>query len=134
MAYSEKDLNYAMLILRVALGLFFAIAGLAQLLNWAGFVDIVSGYAIIGGGTGSMAVVLPWIELVLGLMLIVGLATPLIGALVAFITFILAVVGGFTSGASLSKDIMFIAVALALMMVGAGDISLDGKIRGRKKK
>ena len=131
---AQKDLNYAALILRVTLGTFFALAGLAQLANLAGFADNVSGFAIVSGG-GALtlaAALLPWVELVLGVMLIFGLATSVVAAVVALLSFAFAASTGFTSGASISKEVLFIATALALMLIGAGDISLDGKIRSGK--
>jgi uncharacterized membrane protein YphA (DoxX/SURF4 family) len=129
----SKDTDYAALILRVSLGSFFVIAGLAQLVHLAGFVDTVKGFAIVNGaGIGLAQTLFPWIELVLGLMLIFGLATSLVSAITALLSFVFAAVNGFTSGASVSKEVLFIAVALALMLLGAGRISLDGKMKGGK--
>ena len=134
--FSQRDFDQATLILRVSLGIYFVVAGLAQLVNYIGLVDSVSGFGIVTSsfGGGIVATMFPWLELILGLLLILGLTTSIAAALIALASFLLAVVNGFTSGASLSKEILFIAVALALMLMGGGAYSLDGKVRGVGKK
>ena len=62
------------------------------------------------------------------MVLVGGLSTSLVAAVTALLSFVFAVVTGFTQGASLAKEILFVAVALALMLLGGGAISLDGKI------
>src|SRR3989338_11342740 len=95
---SEKDFDYATLILRVVLGIFFAVAGLAQLASWAaGYKDTFTGFAIISqvGITPSLVgILVPWIELILGVLLIFGIATSVVAALVAFIAFVFVAANG----------------------------------------
>ena len=130
-ASKQKDLDFALLILRVSLGAFFVVAGLAQVANWAGgYRDTFSGFAIVEqlGSQALISILFPWIELIIGMLLIAGLSTSLVAAVTALLSFVFAVVTGFTQGASLAKEILFVAVALALMLLGGGAISLDGKI------
>lgn len=133
---SQKDVDYAALILRVTVGIFFAVAGLAQLANIAaGFVDTFSGFAIVvnAGTFGNVASsLLPWVELILGVLLIAGLGTSVVATVVAFLSFVFAAQHGFTSGVQLTQEILFVAAGLALMLLGGGNISLDGKILGKK--
>lgn len=127
----QKDLDFALLILRVSLGVFFVVAGLAQVANWAGgYRDSFSGFAIVSqlGAPTLVSILFPWIEIIIGTLLIAGLATSVVAAVTALLSFVFAVITGFTQGASLSKDILFVAVALALMLLGGGAVSLDGKI------
>ena len=135
MDHKQKDLDYATLILRVALGVFFAVAGLAQLTEAAaGLRGTVSGFAIVGtsGVISMQAALIPWIELILGVLLIAGLATSVVGAIVALLAFVFASTQGFITGTSLAKELMFVAVGLALMLLGSGNISLDAKIHGKR--
>lgn len=132
---SQKDIDYATLLLRVTMGVFFTLAGLAQLANFAGLADSVSGFAIVDGGRylTLAGALLPWVELILGILLISGLATSLAAALIALLSFVFAAKTGFTSGASIAKEVLFVAVALALMLLGAGNISLDAKVLAKRK-
>lgn len=137
--FTQKDFDLSSLVLRVALGAYFIIAGLAQLIDYAGLTDQVSGYAIIPyipypGAQGIIAALFPWIELTLGLLLVLGLATTLAALLAALVSFMFTVVNGFIEGASIARDVLFIAVSLALMLMGGGGYSLDHKVRGKGKR
>lgn len=128
-----KDIDYAILILRLAVGVFFMIAGLAQVLEINGFVNTVSGFAIVPIAAAEVTTiaqaVLPWIEIILGVLLFFGLGTALAGILVAFLSFVFAAANGFVEGASLVKEILFVAVGLALMLTGGGSMSVDAYIK-----
>lgn len=137
--FTQKDFDLSSLILRVALGSYFITAGLAQLVDYAGFTDYIWGYAIIPyipqpGIQGIIAVLFPWIELTLGLLLVLGLFTNVSSLLAALISFVFTVVNGFIEGMTLSREVLFIAVALALMLIGGGGYSLDHRVRKKGKK
>lgn len=70
-------------ILRIALGLLFVAAGLTKILHVSDLAKIVSNYHLLPGAVADfVAVVLPWIELVVGTCLVVGFL-PESGALLA---------------------------------------------------
>ncbi len=130
--FTQKDFDLSSLLLRVALGSYFIIASLAQLVSYAGFTNYISGYAIVPyvpyeGVQGVMAALFPWIELTLGLLLVLGLATTLAALFAALITFLFALINGFVEGTT-------IMVALSLMLMGGGGYSLDGKVRKKSKR
>lgn len=135
---NQKELDVALLLLRVVLGIYFVIAGLAQVATFAaGYREVFSGFAILGpiGGTATQTIVgilFPWIEIILGVLLVAGLATSVVAAVIALLSFVFTVIGGFIEGASLAKDILFVAVALVLMILGGGNISCDGTIKKGK--
>ncbi len=137
--FTQKDFDLSSMVLRVSLGVYFIIAGLAQIVHYAGFADNISGYAIVSyipyaGAQGVVAALFPWIELTLGLLLVLGLATTISALLAALISFMFTVANGFIEGASIARDVLFIAVSLALMLMGGGGYSLDHKVRGKGKR
>jgi putative oxidoreductase len=79
------------LVLRVALGAFFLWASLDKIANPAAFAKIVYQWQVLGPiASNLVAVLLPWIEALAGLLLIAGLwkresAAVIAGLLVVFI-------------------------------------------------
>ncbi len=128
-----KDIDYAILILRLTIGVFFVLAGLAQVLEINGFVNTVSGFAIVHDTTTGIVTlaqeILPWIEIILGMLLFFGLGTALAGIVVAFLSFVFAAANGFVEGSSLVKEVLFVAVGLALMLTGGGSMSVDAYLK-----
>ena len=91
-----KWLSHPWLAIRVqlALGVFFVAAALPKIVDPPSFAHMVYNYRIMPGGVVNlMALVMPWIELLCGLALILGIwqgtARSIIGALL--ITFVLAI-------------------------------------------
>jgi len=91
-----KWLSSPWLAIRVqlALGVFFVAAALPKIVDPPSFAHMVYNYRIMPGGVVNlMALVMPWIELLCGLALILGIwqgtARSIIGALL--ITFVLAI-------------------------------------------
>ena len=61
-------------LLRIALGVVFIWASWEKIIDPAGFVTIIDNYQILPQGwSGPLALLLPWIEVVCGVMLITGL-------------------------------------------------------------
>ena len=139
---AQKDIDYAALILRLTLGTFFIVAGMAQLLEISGFAQTVSGFAIVPGDAAAaqglaatlQRALIPWVEIILGLMLFFGLATSVVAVVVAFLAFVFAASRSFVDGGSIAKEILFVAVGLALMLMGGGRMSVDGHLRDRINK
>ncbi len=73
---------------QIALGLFFVIAALPKIVDPPGFAHMVYNYRLVPGTLlNLMALVMPWLELLCGLALVLGVwrraATTLIGILLA---------------------------------------------------
>jgi len=72
---SRLNNRYLLLALRVVIGGFFAFAGFMKVIRpWQEFAAQVRGYEIVGGVYADLiAQVLPWFQLIFGLLLLVGL-------------------------------------------------------------
>lgn len=82
-------------VLRIMIGLLFVVSGGEKLIwPYQNFLYVLQGYAIIPSGLDVViARVFPWIEFVVGLLLVLGLwVSPMIkGALLMFSVFILII-------------------------------------------
>jgi uncharacterized membrane protein YphA (DoxX/SURF4 family) len=127
-----KSFEVGTLILRVFLGLSFVIHGLAKFQggigNTAGWFDSI-------GIPGFMAYIVAGIELLGGLLLIIGLGTRYISALL-FVIMIAATVkvklsAGFMGngqGAGYELDLAFAVIAFFLFLNWKSPLSLDAKL------
>lgn len=125
---------YGLLILRVVLGIAFALHGWAKL---SGGVDGVAGF--FGGmlgipAPGLFAWVVTIVELVGGILLIAGALTQIVGILLAIDMLGAIVFAFFGQGAPLlnengaiswEKEAVFGAAALCIALAGAGAFSVD---------
>lgn len=65
--------NTGTVILRIALGVIFILAGLSKIIDPVGFSRSVSAYGIVSKEFASyVAIVIPTLEMVLGLLLVIG--------------------------------------------------------------
>ncbi|MEC5189489.1 putative membrane protein YphA (DoxX/SURF4 family) [Geobacillus thermodenitrificans] len=129
--------KWALLILRVALGLTFFIHGVAKfqmgLGNVAGWFESI-------GVAGFLGYVVAFIELTGGVALIVGLGTRVISALLAFVmsgaTFTVKLPAGFVGNSQTvgyELDVVLLSVAIALCLNGSQLFALDSKWFGSSK-
>src|SRR5690242_19945467 len=89
------------LVARLCLGLFFLPSALGKLTNRRGFVQGTLDYQLLPERAARIfAAVLPWVELVLALALILGVALPLAGLATALLLlcFIAAVLANLRRG------------------------------------
>jgi uncharacterized membrane protein YphA (DoxX/SURF4 family) len=74
---------------QLALGVFFVAAALPKIVDPPSFAHMVYNYRIMPGGVVNlMALVMPWIELLCGLALILGIWTAAARAIVAAMLFV----------------------------------------------
>ncbi|CAH0187159.1 DoxX family protein [Plantibacter cousiniae (nom. nud.)] len=135
----QAGIDAGLLLLRLALGVVFIAHGLQKFL-----VDSIPGVASGFGGMGIpapeiAAVVVAGLEVVGGLLLIVGLGTRIVGALLA-VTMAVAMVlvhlpAGFYAADGGFEYVMLLALAsLALTLAGPGRFAIDALIRRRRSR
>lgn len=135
-AATPFNLDAALLILRVVVGIIFVMHGWQKVFQY--------GFAGVSAGFGQMGVPLPGIvgpaiallELVGGIALIVGVATPLVAALLAC-NMVGAIVlvhlkAGFFLPDGYEFALALLGASLALALAGAGGYSVDAALGGRR--
>ena len=90
--------EYLSLVLRYFMGIMFLYAGLAKISYPAEFAESIASYQLVPYWTRSinlMAVLMPWLELICGLFLVLGIATRaascILGLLLGVFTIAIAV-------------------------------------------
>ena len=106
---------------QIALGIIFVAAALPKIVDSPSFAHMIYNYHLVPGAlTNFMALVMPWIELLCGLALILGIwqatARSIIGALL--ITFVLAIAINLARGNAID--------------CGCFDVSAAGKTRDER--
>ncbi|HEX2131761.1 MAG TPA: DoxX family protein [Actinophytocola sp.] len=124
-------LDLGLLVLRLALGTFFVMHGLDKLFGW--FTDLGMGNTeqMLAGFGFTEPKILAWVlavsETAGGVLLILGLFTPVGAAAVLGVMANVIIVRGdwntFLGGVEL--EMMYAAAALALLFTGAGRIAID---------
>lgn len=128
------------LIGRVLLGWIFVTAGWGKLMGMAGFATYLTGLNV--PAAGLLSVVVPPVEFLIGVALILGIATRY-AAIVCFLFVFFATLIAHRywefSGAQLAaqqtnflKNLSIMGSALLLFVVGPGRFSLDHWLAGRR--
>jgi uncharacterized membrane protein YphA (DoxX/SURF4 family) len=143
---TEKSLNLGLLLARLPMGAFFLIAGIQKLHMG---IDRFVGYAR-SSGSAPRAVppewvnnylhAVPFLELAVGTLLILGLVGRLgglIGALMV-ISFTIGYSGlhgqsPSDQGLPFHPNLIYLGLLLLVFLAGPGRISLDGLLFGRKR-
>ena len=135
MSAAPRNLDLALLILRVVVGVVFMMHGWQKIFQY--------GFAGVTGAFGGMGVPLPGItaplvsvlELVGGILLILGAFTPIVAALLAVnmlgAVLIVHLKNGFFLPNGVEFALTLMAASLALALAGAGRHSVDGAL-GRR--
>ena len=116
------------LLIRLTLGGYFFLIGRHTLTDMEAFIANVKSMHVLPEQLSTLyAVLLPYVEVVVGVLLLVGLWTTLAGILSALMlcSFIIAT-GLFPfSPTVFNKDIILLGAALSLLGSGAGLFSID---------
>lgn len=128
--------NIGAIILRVVLGFIFAVHGFQKF--QAGLGNIASFFDSIGI-PGFLAYIVAVIELVGGILLILGVGTRVIGALLAIIMVGAIFTAKFSIGfiaadgaTGYEYDVALAAMAIYFIFAGAGQYSVDQYIANKK--
>lgn len=136
---SDLSGNLGLLLARVPLGLYFALAGYAHFTTQNFATQYVAALpawmpAEAGKGYSSM---LPFLEMAVGGLLILGLTTRLGGFLAAGITGLLVAAAGVTVDPKAVHHIhplIVLGVSVLMLCMGGGKFTLDNFLFNGKKK
>ena len=129
--------GYLSLLLRVVAGAGLVIHGYPKLKGIQGPVKYVQAMGIPAGAAYPVAALVTILEFFGGLFLIVGLMVPVVGFFFAiqFVAITIAkkfkLKGAYASGQGPVKyeiDVLYLLLSIALMVLGAGALSLDGAL------
>lgn len=135
---SDLSGNLGLLLARIPLGLYFALAGYAHFKtqNFATqYVAALPAWMPSEAGKGYSSV-LPFIEMAVGGLLILGLTTRFGGFLAAAITGLLVAAAGITldpAAANQLLPIIVLGLSILLLCMGGGKFTLDNFLFNRKK-
>ena len=133
--------NLELILLRVPIGAFFALAGVSKVQGGvANFVGKVSGtvppYLPQQVGKAYLYA-LPWAEIIVGVCFILGVFTRFTGLLASLmlISFVMAATGWRAQGGGpFHTNLVLLGITLAIMLLGPGKISVDAVLPQRRKK
>jgi thiosulfate dehydrogenase [quinone] large subunit len=138
-SFKSSDIALAYLLLRVTMGMNIMMHGLSRLLSGeskfvGSLIQMYQGSLLPLPLVSGFATVLPWIEAVIGFLVLTGLKTRAAltagGALIIVLTFGVTVRQNFeAAGIQLSYALVF---ALLLACAAANRYSLDSWLLGRK--
>ena len=128
----------ASLVLRLAVGVVLAYHGWLKLQDVSGFAGYVEFLGI--PAPDLMAYVVTYLEFLGGIALIAGLATRYVAALfviemiftISLVKFDVGLIAS-EGGVGAELDILILAIALGLVLTGAGRWSLDALFAGRSR-
>ncbi|HYO08811.1 MAG TPA: DoxX family protein [Tepidisphaeraceae bacterium] len=131
--------DLGLLLLRLPLGVLFLMAGWRKVSGGVGnFVSMASGavpsWMPESAGRAYLYAV-PWAELIVGAMLIAGFLTHFTALITTLmlVSFIVAATGVTDpNGAPFNPNVGYACLALAIMLLGAGRISVDRFVPGRR--
>lgn len=119
---------YGPLFIRVTLGGYFILAGLAKIPLLDGFINQVKGFGVAPENvTAVYATLLPYMEIFVGSALLMGLWTTLAGILGAILLLTFVIGFGIFTGeyAVFNKDLILAGAAASLLYSGPGAYSVD---------
>jgi putative oxidoreductase len=129
---SDESVSLGLLLARLPMGLFFLVAGVKKLHGGVnGFVETFQSYiphwAPPEAGVRYLQLV-PYLEVAVGAMLVLGLLTRLAGLIGALmvISYMVAVTGVRDPQLPFHPNMIYLGVLLTLFFAGPGKLSLDG--------
>lgn len=123
--------SLAGLLVRLPLGAYFLVAGWVTLHNLGSFVEAIKAIGFLPDKAATLyGVLLPYVEIGIGALMIVGLWTTITATVAALMlgSFILVLgIFPYPSNPNLfNKDLLLLFGALSLLSSGAGAFSIDG--------
>lgn len=127
----KRSPNAALIVLRFALGLIFTAHGFDK---FAGGIGNTAHFFESIGISGALAYVVATVELVGGVLMLLGLGTRIIAALFIIVMlgaiFTVKIGTGFIGGYEL--DLALLGMSIALLISGGGTLSIEHKLFSNK--
>ncbi|MCB9810583.1 MAG: DoxX family protein [Candidatus Nomurabacteria bacterium] len=127
------DVDYALLVARIATGVFFTVHGYSKFFGEAGLAGFAGmlanhGFPIVD----IFAFLVAFAELFGGIALILGVMTRFWSLWLAIIAFVAWwTIKSFNIGAAGDLDVLALGLTIALLIAGPGAVSLSAKLKNR---
>ncbi len=133
--------SFGLLLIRLAIGFTFLIAGMSKVLNLEAFISHVKSFEVFSPNASFiLGFILPFAEVFFGALYIIGFFTPLTSLALTVMTISFITVGGneFPEAApfTLPNGVFYIIMlsgTLATLFSGAGIVSFDALFDKKKK-
>ncbi len=144
---NERLHHLVLLLNRLTLGALFFLAGIKKLIPTAdqSFVDMLTGFAEQVAGMAPLpeplglayGYALPFVEIVAGLLLALGLFTRVAAVVIALMLLSFMIEFGVAwwpdSGPVFDKNVIYFTLALLLAVVGGGGWALDRQVKIKRR-
>lgn len=118
--------DYAALLVRIPLGVYFVMAGLMKLHSPEAFVLSVRKFGVLPEPIATLyGIMLPYFEILAGGFLVIGIWTTLAALLTSLMLISFVVALGLKSHEPFNKDVLLLGGSLSLLFSGAGRFSVD---------
>lgn len=126
---SHGKAGFGLLLIRLTLGSIFLFAGADKVMDIQAFINKVKELGLFGDNLSFIfGFIIPFAEVFIGALYIIGLFTPLTSLAIVFMCFSFIVAlgpGGAPTDLPFNYNFVFIAAALTTFFAGAGSISFD---------
>lgn len=119
--------NFGLFILRLAVGFLFLFAGAEKLMDIEGFINTLKAMDVMPDNLAFiMGFILPFAQVFLGGLFIIGLFTPIVSFFLSALTLSILMMTGLGDPVhAFSLNWIVLAVTLCVLFSGAGNISFD---------
>ncbi len=120
--------TFGPMLARLGLGAYFFLAGMSKLQMLSAFVQQVKAFQVLPDNISSLyGVLLPYLEVFVGVCLILGLWTTMVGIMASLLLASFVCAFGLFPGSSdiFNKDLVLLGAVLGLLYTGPGAYSLD---------
>jgi uncharacterized membrane protein YphA (DoxX/SURF4 family) len=136
MLYKGKaNSSFGLFLIRLSVGAMFLIAGSKKLYDVEGFIKHVKDMQVLPENLAFIfGFILPFAEVILGSLLIIGLFTPITSFFLSVLTICIIVSTGILPSLGVPFDYNYIILActIAIFFSGAGGLSFDALLEEKK--
>jgi uncharacterized membrane protein YphA (DoxX/SURF4 family) len=131
---ARGDASFGLLLIRLALGGIFLVAGAAKILHLEEFIKNVQGMGILPENLAFIfGFVLPFVEVLFGALYIIGFFTPITSFVLSMLLVSFLITLKNDAEIPFTYNWVFLACTICTMFSGAGLISFDALLDRKKK-
>lgn len=131
---ARGDASFGLLLIRLALGGIFLVAGASKILHIEDFINNVTAMGVLPKNLAFIfGFVLPFVEILFGALYIIGFFTPITSFVLSLLLTSFLITLKNDAEIPFTYNWVFLACTLCTMFSGAGMISFDALLDKKKK-